>query len=111
MLICNYFKVVISMNRRVFTNTKMINQTHLYQNKKTIALVPKTFNWQKNSKPTIFSSWFKVADGALRAHRRFAAITGSKFCIESYLLMASSQHFGAIAAVTILLFNFLLFDQ
>ena len=38
--------------------------------------------------------------GALCAPRRFAAITGSKFCIESYPLVASSQHVGATAAVT-----------
>ena len=38
--------------------------------------------------------------GALCAHRRFAAITGSKFRIQSYPLLASSQHIGATAAVT-----------
>ena len=41
--------------------------------------------------------------GALRARRRFSAITGSKFRIESYPLLASSQHVGATAAVTIFL--------
>ena len=40
--------------------------------------------------------------GALRARRRFAAITGSKFHIESYPLLASSQHVGATAAVPII---------
>ena len=34
-------------NRWVFTSTKMINQSHLYQNKKSIALVPKIINWPK----------------------------------------------------------------
>ena len=38
--------------------------------------------------------------GALRSRRRFAAITGSKFCLESYPLLASSQNVGATAAVT-----------
>ena len=36
--------------------------------------------------------------GALRAHRRFAAITGSKFRLKSYPLLASSQHVGATAS-------------
>ena len=49
--------------------------------------------------------------GALRAHRRFAAITGSKFRIESYPLVASSQHVGATAAVTILQLEFMLVEQ
>ena len=44
--------------------------------------------------------------GALRARRRFAAITGSKFRIKSYPLLASSQHVGATAAVTILFIMF-----
>ena len=48
--------------------------------------------------------------GALRARSRFAAITGSNFRIESYPLLASSQHVGATVAVTILLFSFLLFE-
>ena len=34
------------------------------------------------------------------------AITGSKFPIESYPLLASSQHVGATAAVSILFFMF-----
>ena len=38
--------------------------------------------------------------GALRARRSFAAITGSKFRIKSYPLLASSQHVGAAAAIT-----------
>ena len=41
--------------------------------------------------------------GALRARRRLAAIIGSKFRIEFYPLLASSQHVGATAAVTIFL--------
>ena len=49
--------------------------------------------------------------GALRARRRFAAITGSKFLIESYPLMASSHHVGAAAAVTILQLEFMLVEQ
>ena len=49
--------------------------------------------------------------GALRARRRFAAITGSKFRIESYHLVASSQHVGAAAAVTILQLEFTLVEQ
>ena len=47
-------------------------------------------------------SGFRSPVGALHARRRFAAITGSKFCIKSYPLLASSQHVGATAAVTIL---------
>ena len=47
----------------------------------------------------------------MRACRRFAAITGSNFRLESYPLLASSQHVGATAAVTILLLSFLLFEQ
>ena len=47
--------------------------------------------------------------GALCVRRRFAAITGSNFRIESYPLLARSQHVGATAAVTILLLSFLLF--
>ena len=39
--------------------------------------------------------------GALRARHRFAAITGSKFRIEFYPLLARSHHVGATAAVTI----------
>ena len=95
--------------RWVFTSTKMINQSQLYQNEKSIALVPKIFNWPK------ISNWpksrFKVAGGRLRARRRFAAITGSDFRIESYPLLASSQHVGATEAFTILLLSFLLFEQ
>ena len=49
--------------------------------------------------------------GALRARRRFAAITGSKFRTASYPLLASSQHVGAAAAVTILLFELTLLEQ
>ena len=49
--------------------------------------------------------------GALRARRRFVAITGSKFRIESYPLVASSQHVGAAAAVTILQLEFMLVEQ
>ena len=85
------------IDRWVFTSTKMINQSHLYQNKKSIPLVPKKFNWPKTIKPTTLSSWFKI--------------TVSNFRIESYPLLASSQHVGATAAVTILLFSFLLFEQ
>ena len=48
---------------------------------------------------------FKVAGG--RARRRFAAITGSKFRIKSHPLLTSSQHVGATAVVTILLFMFI----
>ena len=40
--------------------------------------------------------------GALRARRRrFAAITGSKYRIKSYPLLASSQHVGVTAAMII----------
>ena len=49
--------------------------------------------------------------GGLRACRRFAAITGSKFRIESYPLVTSSQHVGAAAAVTILQLEFILLEQ
>ena len=49
--------------------------------------------------------------GALHARHRFAAIADSNVLIESYPLFASSQHVGATAAVTILLFCFLLFEQ
>ena len=37
---------------------------------------------------------------------KFAAITGSKILIKSYPLLASSQHVGATAAVTILFVMF-----
>ena len=36
------------------------------------------------------------------ARRRFAAITDSNFCKESYPLLASSQHVGATGVATIL---------
>ena len=49
--------------------------------------------------------------GALRARRRLAAMTGSKFRIESYPLLESSQHVGAAAAVTILLLECMLLEQ
>ena len=49
--------------------------------------------------------------GALSARRRFAAITGSKFRIESYPLVASSQYVGAAAAVIILQLEFVLVEQ
>ena len=45
------------------------------------------------------------------ARRRFAAITGSKLRIESYPLVASTQHVGAAAAVTVLQFEFMLLEQ
>ena len=56
------------------------------------------FDWLKffkHSVPEIF-----------QAFGPFAAITGSNFRIESYPLLASSQHVGATAVVTILLFSF-----
>ena len=49
--------------------------------------------------------------GALRARRPSATITGSKFRIESYPLVASSQHVGAAAAVTILQLELMLVEQ
>ena len=49
--------------------------------------------------------------GALRASRRLAATTGSNLRIESYLLVASSQHVGATAAVIILQLEFMLVEQ
>ena len=45
--------------------------------------------------------------GALRARRRFAAITGSNFRMESFPMLASSLHVGATAAVIILQLSFL----
>ena len=49
--------------------------------------------------------------GALCARRRIAAITGSKFHIESFPLVASSQHVGAAAAVTILQLELIKVEQ
>ena len=94
----------ICLDGWVFTSTKMVNQSNLYQNEESVALVQKIFNWPKTIKPNILSSWLKVTGGrATRVH----AITSSNFCIESYPLLASSQHVGATAAVTILLLSFL----
>ena len=45
------------------------------------------------------------------ARRRFPAISVSKFRIESYPLVTSSQHIGAAAAVTILQLEFILVEQ
>ena len=45
------------------------------------------------------------------ARRRFVAITGSKFRIDSHPLVASSQHVGTAAAVTILQLEFMLVEQ
>ena len=69
-----------------YSSIKMINQSHLYQNKISIALVPKIFNWPMTIKPTTLSSWSTAPVGALRARRCFAAIIGSNFRIESYPL-------------------------
>ena len=79
-----------------------------YQNKKSIALVPKKFNWPKTIKPTTLGSWFKVAGGSVT---HASSITGSNFRVDYYTLLASSQHVGATPAVTILLFSFLLLEQ
>ena len=49
--------------------------------------------------------------GATHARRRLAAITGSKFRIQSYPFVASSQHVGAAAAVTNLQLEFMLVEQ
>ena len=58
---------------------------------------------EKNRNWSYFSVLgFRSPVGALGARRRFAAITGSKFRIESYPLLASSQHVCATAAVTII---------
>ena len=57
------------------------------------------FGRKKSELETFLGSRSTV--GALRARRCFEAITGSKFCIESYPLLASSQHVGATAAATI----------
>ena len=45
------------------------------------------------------------------ARRRFAVLTGSKFRIESYPLLASLQDVGGAAAVTILQLEFMLLKQ
>ena len=58
--------------------------------------------WKKWEKIFLSISRLRSPVGALRARSRFAAITGSKFCIESYHLLVSSQHVGTIAAVTII---------
>ena len=55
-------------------------------------------------KTKLAESRFKIAGGG------FAAITGSKFRIEFYPLVASSQHVGAAAAVTILQLEFMLVE-
>ena len=69
---------------------------------RTIQTVYKTLDsTEKKSELELFLG-LRSPLGALRARRRFAAITGSKFCIESYPLLASSQQVGATAAVTII---------
>ena len=61
----------------------------------------KTLDSKKKSELEIFLG-LRSPVSALCARRRFAAITGSKFRIESYPMLASSQHVGATAAVTII---------
>ena len=58
--------------------------------------------WNRKSREIVFFFSFFTGDN------RLAAITGSKY-IESYPLVASSQHVGA--AVTILLSQFMLLEQ
>ena len=54
---------------------------------------------------------FSIGQKTKLAESRFEAITGSKFRIDSYPLVASSQHIGAAAAVTILQLEFMLVEQ
>ena len=68
---------------------------------KAIQPVLQNARFQKKTKLDLFLG-LRSPGGALRARRRFAAITGSKFRIDSYPLLASSQHAGATAAVTII---------
>ena len=55
-------------------------------------------NHERNKKQSNKKARLKVAGG------HAAAITGTNFRIEFYTLLASSQHVGMTAAVTILLF-------
>ena len=53
---------------------------------------------QKKKQSKTKQSSLKAPVGALRARGRFAALTGSKFRVKSYPLLASSEHVGASAA-------------
>ena len=55
--------------------------------------------------------WSDIDILVVRARHQFAAKTGDKFRIESYPLVASSQHVGAAAVVTILQLEFMLVEQ
>ena len=89
--------------------SKLKNQSHRLQNIKSSRISSKSFQLiERLNKPSL---GLRSPVGALRARRRFAAITGSKFRIESYPLVGSSQHVGAAAAVTILQLVFMLVEQ
>ena len=67
---------------------------------------PKNQEMKEKKQSNTKQSGLRSPVGALRARRRLAAITGSKFRIQSCPLLASSQHVGATAAVTNLFFLF-----
>ena len=97
-----------SLNWCLLINPKMKNQSHRSQ-KNSSRISPKSFQLFKRLNKLSLGLTSPV--GVLRARRSFAAITGPKFRIESYPLVASSQHVGAAAAFTILQLEFMLLEQ
>ena len=71
------------------------NQSHRSQIKNAVAYVPNLFNW---SKTILVDSRFKIGGG-------------SKFLLESDALLASYQHIGKTAEVTILPLAIMLLEQ
>ena len=53
----------------------------------------------------------KLAESRFKVPGSFAAITGGKLRVESYPLVASSEHVGAAAAVTILQLEIMQLEQ
>ena len=62
-------------------------------------------------KTKLAESRFKIASGRATRASSLRGNTGSKFRIESYPLLASSQQVGAAAATTILQLEFMLVEQ
>ena len=94
-------KVKIKNKTMFFRGYRSNSQEKTTRNKMQLAKFKESDNSNK-----VFEAHWKLYVLGLRppvgARRRLAVITGSKFRMKSCTLMASSQHVGATAAVSIL---------
>ena len=93
----SFIKIWIRFFAIAYTNRRTDNSA---KNIQTIQPVLQNARFERKKKLEL--EQFFGLRSPVGALRRFAAITGSKFRIQSYPLLASSQHIGATAAVTII---------